>query len=199
MKEEDRQRARHRDHRVAVGDPADGRAVRVVDGVEERGQPGAPRRRRAACALATERAEEAQIDEADGHQRQPEPQNAVQVHEERRVGPQRPIEHVRQRRQRAPERQLDVGIGPPRKQPGVDEPRRHARVVAREREQIEAARADAGPRNPLPGHQQLQPVVRNQPRRQRRRCQRQAERHREPDCRRTPEKLPNRRAQTRQL
>ena len=69
-----RDQAQHREHRrhqhAAVGEPADREAVAVIDRVEDRGQPGHPRRR-----------EQAAIEDRDQRRQRRHPQDAVQVHQ----------------------------------------------------------------------------------------------------------------------
>jgi hypothetical protein len=107
--EEHGRREGDRDDGIAVREPAHGRPVRVVDREEKQREPGHPRR-----------PEHPAVHGADREEREPEPHQAVHVHQPRRARPELVVEPLGQRRQRPPEREAHGGAHRPREVPRVD-------------------------------------------------------------------------------
>ncbi|MCA9609375.1 MAG: zinc-binding dehydrogenase, partial [Myxococcales bacterium] len=103
------------DEAVAGGEPADVGRVGVVDRVDEEGEPGdlggPPRPALPRGDLAVERAR--------GDHQEQVPEQAVEVHERRRIRPERAVERVAEGREGAEEADLEGVAGPPRVDPAL--------------------------------------------------------------------------------
>ena len=117
-----------RDDRVAVGDPANGRTVRVVDRIQQ--QREATQRGRARF--------DAPVHVSQREQQRPKPEQRMRMHERSGARPEPKIQHVRERGQRPKERVQMARLSPPRQERAcVDELMIAPRVARREREQSE--------------------------------------------------------------
>jgi len=114
-----------RDQSVAIGEPCGRVAVRVVNGIQQGRQPGDP-----------DGIEHAPVQRGDRQHERDQPQQTVQVHQWRRVGPQHVVELVECDRDRPQEDEAKVLRRPPRHHSEVHELTVDLRITRDERERL---------------------------------------------------------------
>jgi hypothetical protein len=147
--------------------------VGVVDGEDQEGQhghrgPRQHRRRLAARFGPVARVRQARVEMGNHQQQRREPQQAVGVHQEGAVRPEREIQDVGQGRQRSQEGVEVLRIGPPGKQrPDVHQRAVFLRSPQGEREEHQRVAAEAVDPGVAPRQQPQHVIVEHQPRKER--------------------------------
>ena len=149
MREQREEREGGGDERVAVGEPGEGKSVRGVDGVEERGPCGDRARADHAAVHAHREPRDERV-----------PDEALRVHERGVLGPERVVEHVRRGRDGPQEREAQAVVGEPRKEADAAEAADVLGTTVGEREEIdERALADEARPGLRVEPRELDPVV----------------------------------------
>ena len=134
---------RRRDHDVAIGDEPHGRPARIIHREEQGGDRRDPGR-----------AQHPPVKNRHGGHHRAQPEQALGVHQHRRVRPERVIEPVGQDRQGLEKLGLQGRVGPPGEHPDIHDPARSAPGrrgrTGTSRREARAARGTATPEHDRP-------------------------------------------------